>query len=736
MKWYKFELIGVFVLMLHAKVRKTSAGGARLNEAKYINKSLSALGNVINSLTGSGSSSASAHIPYRDSKLTRLLQDSLSGNSKTILILTLSLSSCHLHESIATLRFGERARKLKTIPKINSESTEASSKKQLLRAEKQLVVLNATIAELRGELIKKDNIINDLKKSQTVENCSHCRLLKEENEKLTCALKTENVSRPLEAKPAKSGKKTRFKASSMNNGKQVYVDQMTPEEIQKRFDVPKVVTSDGDDTNAKADEESRCGVCRLNESETEQLLRDTGEALGEYFTCDGNCGNKFHVRCAGEVDESGSYQVPSGEWYCTSCAVEDDDSVMKAPPVSSPSKLTSEDASGDDIDAPSLQNRGMSIPTSISNEAQVQQAMARLQAEYHAMRRERNRVLNQWQHEKRLQAVSEKYREETERDRDEELVTAKEVILKLQSDVLKAQQENNRLKAINDDIISNLEKEKQRSETDESNSRRKSKPSDTNDNEKHERKKPSVDSELRKKITSDTLQSKSNHSQDKKNSGDRVNEKRPESALRTSPIGRNDTESVNIVEETTSRFQIKSMPKLIRKSKKSAPTVSSHSYSGSEHDAPSSIPKPWIQRAQSETESSGLARKLSTSPIRSRKENSNSAGADGSDNRDSAGRRQRLRNQQSPSKPRSADNSNDSIEVSVESSQGSTEMSTSLKSPLIQTRLRSLLASVQEEAGIYQEIKKKHKVRSDEREMLKSRSGGRGYHAPLPSLQA
>ena len=77
-------------------VRKTEAEGKRLQEAKAINRSLSALGNVINALTQSQAQSAGSvsggHVPYRDSKLTRLLQDSLGGNAKTALIVTASVS--------------------------------------------------------------------------------------------------------------------------------------------------------------------------------------------------------------------------------------------------------------------------------------------------------------------------------------------------------------------------------------------------------------------------------------------------------------------------------------------------------------------------------------------------------------------------------------------------------------------------------------------------------------------
>lgn len=713
-------------------MRKTSAGGARLNEAKFINKSLSALGNVINALTlGSGPGATAAHIPYRDSKLTRLLQDSLSGNAKTLLILTLSLSSCHLQESIATLRFGERARKLKTAPKINSELTDVSLKKALLRAEKQLVVLNATIAELREEVKKKDKVIETLRANGNPdhENCNHCRLMKEENEKLIAALKTaaNNSSRPITSSKVKTPKsKSKSKNSSSQKTKRD-VQNMTPEEIQNRFDVSRVVTVDGSDTNLKAEEESRCGVCRLNESETAMLLQDTGEELGSYFTCDGNCGNRFHVKCAGEVAEDGTYTVPSGEWYCTSCAVEDDDSVTKVHSSISPSKIPiPNDTDEEDINTPSLQNKGLKLPAGIDNEAQAQQTMARLQAEYHAMRRERNRVLNQWQHEKRLQAVSEKYREESERDRDEELITAKEVILKLQSDVLKAQRENNRLKSINDDIMLNVEKQKESEVLSPAVTGGGGEDNIQKKKEGKEKRKSNVDSELRKKITSDIMSSKpSSREKGIAKSTNSSVDKRPESIVRTSPIGVVPSPALKTVEATTSKFQIKSMPKLVRKSKKTGQILSSESgvIDGQGDSFSSPIPKPWVQRTQSETDTV-IARKLSTSPIRSRKEHSNSAGAITDAGTEGSGRRgHRSRSGQSSPKTQV-----DSFDASAP------DLSASLKSPLFNSRLKNLLASVQEEAGQYQEIRKKHKVRNDEREMLKSRSGGRGKAVPLPSI--
>ena len=96
------------------KISKTGAVGKILEEAKKINLSLTNLGKVIKTLA-----EKSSHIPYRDSKLTRVLKDSLGGNSKTTLIVTCSPHVVHLAETISTLRFGENAQKIKNKPKIN-----------------------------------------------------------------------------------------------------------------------------------------------------------------------------------------------------------------------------------------------------------------------------------------------------------------------------------------------------------------------------------------------------------------------------------------------------------------------------------------------------------------------------------------------------------------------------------------------------------------------------------------
>ena len=100
------------------KVNHSGVTGNNLQEAKKINLSLSALGNVIHSLM-----IGSDHIPYRDSKLTRLLQESLSGNYKTTLLVALSPCSRHFDETFSSLKFAQRAKHIKTKASVNLKNS-------------------------------------------------------------------------------------------------------------------------------------------------------------------------------------------------------------------------------------------------------------------------------------------------------------------------------------------------------------------------------------------------------------------------------------------------------------------------------------------------------------------------------------------------------------------------------------------------------------------------------------
>ncbi|KAI8818472.1 P-loop containing nucleoside triphosphate hydrolase protein [Fimicolochytrium jonesii] len=118
------------------RANATGATGDRLKEGSAINQSLSCLGNVINALTTS-----TKHVPYRDSKLTYLLSDSLGGNSLTLMITCVTPTLVNYDESLSTLRFAERVKKVKNAAKVNVDAT-------MMR----IMMLEAEIRELRAAL--------------------------------------------------------------------------------------------------------------------------------------------------------------------------------------------------------------------------------------------------------------------------------------------------------------------------------------------------------------------------------------------------------------------------------------------------------------------------------------------------------------------------------------------------------------------------------------------------------
>lgn len=119
-------------------IQRSGAENKRAAEAGLINKSLLTLGRVINALV-----EKSSHIPYRESKLTRLLQDSLGGRTKTCIIATLSPAKSNLEETISTLDYAFRAKNIRNKPQVN----QMVSKKTLLRE------FTAEIEKLKSELI-------------------------------------------------------------------------------------------------------------------------------------------------------------------------------------------------------------------------------------------------------------------------------------------------------------------------------------------------------------------------------------------------------------------------------------------------------------------------------------------------------------------------------------------------------------------------------------------------------
>lgn len=145
-KHYKNGLWNIRISKFHIidlagseRSKAANTAGERLKEAGMINKSLSTLGNVINSLV-EVSEGRVRHIHYRDSKLTFLLRDSLGGNSKTLIIANISPNSNSFGETLSTLKFAQRAKLIKNKAIINEDSagTVAILKEEIKRL-KQLL---------------------------------------------------------------------------------------------------------------------------------------------------------------------------------------------------------------------------------------------------------------------------------------------------------------------------------------------------------------------------------------------------------------------------------------------------------------------------------------------------------------------------------------------------------------------------------------------------------------------
>ncbi len=107
-----FAKVSLVDLAGSERVKSTGATGSTLKEGANINKSLSALGNVINALVEAGKGKGT-FIPYRNSKLTRVLQDSLGGNSVTAMLAALSPAACNFEETLSTLKYANRAKAIK-----------------------------------------------------------------------------------------------------------------------------------------------------------------------------------------------------------------------------------------------------------------------------------------------------------------------------------------------------------------------------------------------------------------------------------------------------------------------------------------------------------------------------------------------------------------------------------------------------------------------------------------------
>lgn len=149
------------------RLKRTGAQGLRAKESISINSGLLALGNVISAL-GDVSKKAT-HVPYRDSKLTRLLQDSLGGNSRTVMIACVSPSEDDLAETVNTLKYAHRAKNIRNCVQVNLDEKGATVF-EMMQLKKQIAALKSELLQRRsvadsGEEAKRLYLeVSDLKK--------------------------------------------------------------------------------------------------------------------------------------------------------------------------------------------------------------------------------------------------------------------------------------------------------------------------------------------------------------------------------------------------------------------------------------------------------------------------------------------------------------------------------------------------------------------------------------------
>ncbi|EGZ26740.1 hypothetical protein PHYSODRAFT_476746 [Phytophthora sojae] len=150
----KFGKLSLVDLAGSERAAVTQNRGQRLLEGANINRSLLALGNCINAL-GEKGAAAGSFVPYRDSKLTRLLKDSLGGNCRTVMIANVSLAASSVEETLNTLKYANRAKNIKT-----------TLRKNIVEADQATLNQNTLVAKLQKEIAALKKALQQHQQSQ------------------------------------------------------------------------------------------------------------------------------------------------------------------------------------------------------------------------------------------------------------------------------------------------------------------------------------------------------------------------------------------------------------------------------------------------------------------------------------------------------------------------------------------------------------------------------------------
>ena len=163
---YRQAVLSFVDLAGSERARQTGSEGLRLKEGGHINKSLLSLATVISKLAD-----GSPHVPYRDSKLTRILQNSLGGNARTAIICAINPAAAFVDESISTLKFASRARSIENKPMINEI---VPTDELMRRYEKRIEVLEERLLKKRRSSVGKERegALNELREALGLDICS------------------------------------------------------------------------------------------------------------------------------------------------------------------------------------------------------------------------------------------------------------------------------------------------------------------------------------------------------------------------------------------------------------------------------------------------------------------------------------------------------------------------------------------------------------------------------------
>ncbi|CAI8599262.1 unnamed protein product [Vicia faba] len=189
------------------RAKRTGSDGMRFKEGVHINRGLLALGNVISALGDEKKRKEGVHVPYRDSKLTRLLQDSLGGNSRTVMIACISPADINAEETLNTLKYANRARNIQNKPVVNRDPMSSEMLKMRQKLEYLQAELCARAGGSSGEVQGlKERIVwleaaNEDLCRELHEHRSRCSILelseKDAYDGGTCIVKTDGLKRTL-----------------------------------------------------------------------------------------------------------------------------------------------------------------------------------------------------------------------------------------------------------------------------------------------------------------------------------------------------------------------------------------------------------------------------------------------------------------------------------------------------------------------------------------------------------